>query len=53
MELHVPFLRALSWRQNTNYIIKITEMVRVLGPLPKQWKGCCNSFVKNLSKYDN
>ena len=49
IELYLGFV---SWEKD-NYFSMIEKMVRVLGPLPKQWKGCYNSYVTTFSKCDN
>jgi serine/threonine protein kinase len=46
------YLGIVPWVDN-NYSWMITKMVSVLGPLPKQWKGCYNSYVTTFSTYDN
>jgi serine/threonine protein kinase len=48
-ELYLGFV---PWKRNS-YFSMIDEMVKVLGPLPKQWKGCYNAYVTTFGTIEN
>jgi hypothetical protein len=47
-ELYFSFV---PW-QNGSYSPMITKMVGVLGPLPRKWRGCYNSYISTFGKCD-
>jgi serine/threonine protein kinase len=47
------YLGYVPWESNSYYSM-MTKMVKVLGPLPKQWKGCYNNTcVTTFGTCDN
>ncbi|KAN0072985.1 Protein kinase-like domain containing protein [Elaphomyces granulatus] len=46
------YLGIVPWVDN-NYFSMVSKMVTILGSLPKQWKGCYNSYVTAFNTCDN